>query len=132
MSMADQRHIAATFANHGLRCTRQRVAIYEALCAARTHPTADELHRRVGERLKGVSLATVYNTLDAFCSAGLVQKLPGAGSNGSSRFDANPDNHVHLRCHRSGTVSDLPDDIGRRLLEKIPREVLEDFRADYG
>lgn len=130
--MTDTRTIHELFNRRGLRCTRQRVAIYEALYAAQTHPTADELYRAVGARVEGVSLATVYNTLEAFCQAGLVQKLPGAGANGSARFDANPDNHVHLRCHASGTVADLPDEIGNRLLSRIPPEALDELRELYG
>jgi Fur family transcriptional regulator, peroxide stress response regulator len=130
--MPDTQPIQKMFARHGLRCTRQRVAIYEALYATRNHPTADELYRVVCDRMSGISLATVYNTLEAFCQAGLVQKLPGAGVNGSARFDANPDNHVHLCCHKSGTVADLPDDVGRRLLDRIPAEALQEFRELYG
>ena len=130
--MPQTQPIQHMFSRHGLRCTRQRIAIYEALYAARNHPTADDLYRVVSERIEGVSLATVYNTLEAFCQAGLVQKLPGAGANGSARFDANPDNHVHLRCHGSGTVADLPEDVGQRLLARIPNDALEELRELYG
>jgi len=130
--MSDTHSIHDLFSRRGLRCTRQRVAIYEALYAAHVHPTADELYRAVSDRMDGVSLATVYNTLEALCHAGLVQKLPGAGSNGSARFDANPENHVHLRCHASGTVADLPDEVGERLLSKIPPETLEELRELSG
>src|SRR5699024_212410 len=96
------------FEEHGLRCTQQRAAVYAALAGSMDHPTADELHRQVSGELAGVSLATVYNTLEAFCRAGLVQKLPGAGDNGSARYDAVRENHLHLRCRKSGAVADVP------------------------
>jgi len=124
--------IQLIFSKHGLRCTRQRVAIYKALQATRTHPTADELYKDVSSQVEGMSLATVYNTLEALCAAGLVQKLHGAGHNGSARFDANPANHVHLRCHKSGSVADLPDDVAERLLAKLPQSVIDEVRDLYG
>lgn len=120
------------FSTHGLRCTRQRKALYEALADARNHPTADELHRQVADRLEGVSLATVYNTLEAFCQAGLVQKLPGAGANGSARFDAVRDDHLHTRCRRTGAVADVPPELSRQILDRIPDAVLKDLEARLG
>jgi len=78
MTKVDEHSVQALFAEHGLRCTQQRVALYQALAMTEAHPTADELHRWVSERLPGVSVATVYNCLEAFCKAGIVQKLPPA------------------------------------------------------
>lgn len=125
-------HIEVLFADHNLRCTRQRKAIYAALEATREHPTADDLFRDVGRDVPGMSLATVYNTLEAFCRAGLVQKLPGAGLNGSARYDAVRDDHLHLRCRHSGDVADVPDDLGERLLQHLPREALDAIERRLG
>ncbi len=118
--MSDQ--IDTLFASRGLRCTRQRKALYQALAASRAHPTADDLFREVSVSVEGISLATVYNTLEAFCQAGLVQKLPGAGTNGSSRYDAVRGDHLHMRCRHTGAVDDVPADISREILERIPPE----------
>ncbi len=133
--------IARLFGRHGLRCTRQRRAIYMALAGTKTHPTADELYRRVQEQIDGLSLATVYNSLEAFCDAGLAMKLPANGSarrgGGSARYDATVDEHLHVRCMQSGRVADVPDELGRRLLQHIPGEVVEElgralgFRVDH-
>lgn len=125
---------AQLFASHGLRCTRQRVAIYDALAASREHPTADELYRQVVERCQncGVSLATVYNTLEAFCRAGLAHKLAGAGENGSARYDAVRGNHLHMRCEETGTVADVPDDLGQQILHHIPPRVLAELESKLG
>lgn len=124
--------IESLFAQRGLRCTRQRKALYEALSATRTHPTADELFRSVGASVSGMSLATVYNTLEAFCDAGLVQKIPGAGVNGSARYDATCDNHLHTRCERTGTVADVPHDISHQILDAIPEQILRDLEDRMG
>lgn len=124
--------IETLFAAHNLRCTRQRKAIYAALEASREHPTADDLFRCVGHDMPGVSLATVYNTLEAFCHAGLVQKLPGAGANGSARFDAVREDHLHLRCRRTGQVADLPEDVGSQMLAHLPPDLLAEIERKTG
>lgn len=122
--------IAEVFAGHGLRCTRQRRALYEALSSTKAHPTADQLYRDVAPKVRGMSLATVYNTLEAFCNAGLAQKLHG--SNGSARYDAMVDNHIHARDERTGEVFDVPDEISHRLLDRIPQDILDQIEKDLG
>ena len=120
------------FAKHNLRCTKQRKAIYGALTASRCHPTADELYRAVQGQIPGVSLATVYNTLEAFNDAGLINKLPDAGLNGSARYDAHREPHTHLRDRCTGVVADAPDDISKIIFDHLPQEVLDTIRARTG
>ncbi len=123
---------AELFAQHNLRCTKQRTAIYRALTQTRCHPTADELYRQVQGQLPGVSLATVYNTLEAFNDAGLILKLPDAGSNGSARYDAHRQPHTHLRDRCTGKVADAPDDISQLILDNLPQHVLDTIRDRMG
>eukprot|EP00752_Nemacystus_decipiens_P014419 g12828.t1 len=127
----DNQH-AELFAKHNLRCTKQRKAIYSALTETRCHPTADELYRTVQNDLPGVSLATVYNTLEAFNDAGLILKLPDAGSNGSARYDAHRSPHTHLRDRCTGKVADAPDDISQLILDHVPQHVLDTIRDRTG
>ena len=47
-----------------------------------------------GSKDRRVSLATVYNTLRAFCYAGLLQEVTVDGSR--SYFDTNTHDHPHL------------------------------------
>jgi len=123
---------AKLFAQHNLRCTKQRRAIYGALTASRCHPTADELYRQVLDTLPGVSLATVYNTLEAFTDAGMITKLPDAGHNGSARYDAHSEPHTHLRDRCTGVVADAPDDISKMILDHVPQQVLDTIRERTG
>ncbi|MCC7205281.1 MAG: transcriptional repressor [Phycisphaeraceae bacterium] len=124
------------FTRHGLRHTRQRQAIYEALAATKEHPTADELFRMVSPRTPGLSLATVYNTLEAFCEVGLAMRIAstsnGKRGTGSARYDATVDNHLHLRCQQTGAVIDVPDELSQRLLDRIPSELLAELEAKLG
>lgn len=130
------------FATHGLRCTRQRLAIYQALAATQKHPTVEELFRTVSNRIRGMSLATVYNTVEAFCQVGLALKLPGRSAlggsnghrkgNGPARYDAAVNNHIHLRCLKSGAVMDLPEELGQSLLERLGDDLLRQIEQQTG
>ena len=114
------------FETHSLRCTCQRLALYDALKASMNHPTAEELYRVVKSQEHGrLSLATVYNTLEALCKVGLARKLPT--TNGCCRFDANPDEHSHVRLRDTGEIRDLPAELSERLVEALPREVLNEI-----
>lgn len=89
----------------GLRLTPQRRAVIDVLAGDTSHPLAEDVARRVTERMPGVSLSTVYKTLHEFASIGLVREL---GMPGAMRFDADPSAHAHLVCDDCGTVVDVP------------------------
>ena len=118
------------FARHGLRCTKQRMEVYNALAETTSHPTAEELYSVVRDRQPGVSLATVYNTLEVLNRHGLCRRLPSAGSRGC-RFDADLGDHVHITAD-CGEVRDVPEDLGARLLDSIPRELLREVEERVG
>jgi Fur family iron response transcriptional regulator len=72
------------------------------------HVTAESLFeasRDAGER---VSLATVYNTLRAFCDAGLMREVTVDGS--KSYFDTRIDDHPHFYWEDTATLTDAPAD----------------------
>jgi len=125
-------HVKRIFADHGLRCTQQRICLYESLAHSDQHPTADELYKVVSRQLPSISLATVYNTLEAFCDVGLAQRLPGVGTNGSARFDAMCHNHLHLRDQQTGAVVDVPEPLSREVLDRIPEHVLDELESKLG
>ena len=118
------------FTRHGLRCTRQRTIVYEALRGTDTHPTAEELHRMVSGGEDRLSLATVYNTLEALESAGLLRRLPT--EDGSARFDADTRPHAHVHLQDTGESVDVPEELGESLMRHVPREVLERLEATLG
>ncbi|MCL7938046.1 MAG: transcriptional repressor [marine benthic group bacterium] len=89
----------------GHRCTPQREAVWEVLNGMRTHPTAEEIFRAVRERVPAISLATVYNALESFESAGVCQKL--TQGEGAARYDARTEAHHHLQCVDCGRLFDV-------------------------
>ena len=97
---------AADLAAHGLRATRQRIALLQLLRRARNHPTAAVLHRRVLKQVPNVSLKTVYDALDSLVNAGLAGCVTDAGA--PYHYEANPTPHYHALCRICGSLIDVP------------------------
>ncbi|MBV9127215.1 MAG: transcriptional repressor [Verrucomicrobia bacterium] len=93
----------------GLRLTRQRREVYEALLHAADHPSAVQVFARVRQRVPSISLATVYNCLETLAKSGLVRQV--TLDRGAARFCANRRQHGHFFCTHCGRVQDvdLPD-----------------------
>ncbi len=119
------------FADHDLRCTCQRVALYETLRSCCCHPTAEQLHRLVSDSCDShISLATVYNTLEVLCNAGLARRL--SQPNGCCRFDAGVEDHLHVWIPETDTIEDVPHDLSQRLMANLPEEVLQEIESTLG
>ncbi len=91
-----------------LRPTRQRMILAGLLVGdgENRHVTAESLHSAVGQSDEKVSLATVYNTLRAFCAAGLMQEVVVDGS--KSYFDTRMDDHPHFFWEDTHELTDAP------------------------
>lgn len=94
----------------GLRPTRQRLALAKLLVGDGNdrHVTAESLFAAASNCEESVSLATVYNTLRAFCDAGLMREITVDGS--KSYFDTNTSNHPHFYWEDSTEITDAPAD----------------------
>jgi Fur family peroxide stress response transcriptional regulator len=106
--------------NSGHRFTEQRAAVYRYLANTDVHPTADEVLVAVRRNLPGISLATVYKSLETLVGCGLAVKLTYADH--SSRYDGRTDPHHHARCVVCGRVIDLAGDISRAEIEALRNE----------
>jgi Fur family iron response transcriptional regulator len=97
-------------AGANLRPTRQRLCLAELLVGdgQNRHVTAESLHRATADADMPVSLATVYNTLRAFCDAGLVNEITVDGTR--SYFDTRTDDHPHFFWEEDGRLTDAPTD----------------------
>lgn len=115
----------------GLRCTRQRELVYGALCETAMHPTAEELLGTVRRADKGISLATVYNTLEALCECGLVQRRASEDGLGACRFDATVEPHAHVLLD-DGRLMDVPREISERLVGSIDEGAMDDLARALG
>jgi Fur family iron response transcriptional regulator len=92
----------------GLRPTRQRLALASLLVGdgQNRHVTAEGLFAAAATAGEKVSLATVYNTLRAFCEAGLMNEIVVDGAR--SYFDTRMDDHPHFYWEDSHSLTDAP------------------------
>ena len=92
----------------GMRHTRQRLALAELLIGdgGNRHVTAESLAGACKGSGYSVSLATIYNTLRAFCAAGLMREIVVDGAR--SYFDTRTDDHPHFFWEDDGTLADAP------------------------
>jgi Fe2+ or Zn2+ uptake regulation protein len=90
----------------GLRVTRPRLAVLEAL-AAQPHAETATVIDAVRTTIPSVSHQAVYDCLAALTTAGVVRRFQPAGS--VARYELKRgDNHHHLVCRGCGEVTDVP------------------------
>lgn len=94
----------------GMRVTRPRVAVMQAL-AGEPHASADTVLARVQEDSgRGISRQAVYDVLHALADAGLVRRVL-VGTAARYELDTH-DNHHHLLCRGCGALLDVPCAVG--------------------
>ena len=100
----------------GLRATPQREHVYNVLLEKLDHPTAEEVFIRAKHGMPDISMATVYNCLDALVQCGLVRQVQL--DRGATRFCPNMREHGHFYCNDCDTVFDvdLPEKPEPRIL----------------
>jgi Fe2+ or Zn2+ uptake regulation protein len=89
----------------GLRITPQREHVYEVLLGKADHPTAEEVFIRAKKGMPEISMATVYNCLDALVSCGLVRQVNHDRE--ATRFCSNMQPHHHFYCDRCEEAYDI-------------------------
>ena len=92
-------------ADRGFRFTPQRLHVYDVLTKTRDHPTAEEVFLRAKRGLPQISMATVYNCLDALVKSGLAREV--AMERGAARFCPNMKDHCHFYCEQCEQVFDI-------------------------
>ena len=111
----------------GLRMTRQRQEIYRILIEQRNHPTANEVFMRAKDRLPNISLATVYNCLEALVQHGIIRQVNFERE--SSRYCPNLHEHGHFHDAATGVIHDVDFKPGISLADVLnlpPGAVIQD------
>ena len=117
---------ATELAAHGLRATRQRLAVLEVLRRSRSHPTASDVFRQLRREQPSISLKTVYDALDVLVNAGLAACVTDAGA--PYRYEANAAPHYHAHCRVCGSLADLPAKADGHIRGRTP--LPEGFEVD--
>ena len=118
----------------GIKRSRQREHIYQALRETREHPTAEWVFERVREAMPRISLGTVYRNLHVLTKQGKVRELDFG--EGTKRYDACMAPHYHFMCEVCGEVKDLEipalQDINDRIQQLVPERIREHKLDFYG
>lgn len=104
----------------GMRYTKQREHIFNILMDKRDHPTADEVFLRARRKMSSISLATVYNCLDALVECDLVRQVHVERE--STRYCPNLSEHAHFHCEKTGQIYDieLPESLREDIISQLP------------
>jgi len=97
-------HIIQSIRTRGGKVTPQRLAVYQALEADTSHPSADAIYERVRKLMPTVSLATVYKTLNELVALGELRRFDVAGV---SHFDTRTDPHAEVVCLNCNLIMDI-------------------------
>ncbi len=92
-------------ATSGFRFTPQRQHVYNVLIDKRDHPTVEEVFMRSKQGMPDISMATVYNCLDALVKCGLVRHVNL--DRAATRYCPNMKEHVHFYCDDCGGIYDI-------------------------
>ena len=112
----------------GVRLTDQRKVIAQVMSdskeryGSKDHPDVDELHKRVSEIDKKISIATVYRTVKLFEESGIVEKHDFKG--GKARYEKSPEeHHDHLIDINSGEIIEFVNKEIEILQNKVAKKL---------
>ena len=91
-----------------LRPTKQRLKICQFLFDRKKtfHFTVETLNKKMNKNgVANVSLATIYNTVEAFCNAGYLKEI--LTSKNKSYYDTNIKSHHHFYDEGSKELTDI-------------------------
>ena len=104
----------------GVRLTDQRKVIAQVMSESKDHPDVDELHKRVNEIDKNISIATVYRTVKLFEEAGIIERHDF--KEGKSRYEPlTEEHHDHLIDIKTGEIIEFVD----KDIEELQKKVAE-------
>ena len=118
--------IKTQFKELGIKTTIPRVVIYQSLKKFAHHPSAEEIYQGIQKKYPGVSIATVYKTLDMLVQNGLAHKV--VTDEDKVRYDARTDQHIHLYCNKTKKIVDYEDhNLEQLILEYLHKNEIPGF-----
>ena len=115
----------------GLRATRPRAAVLDALADEAGHLSAEDLTSVLAARDMRFARASIYNVLDDLAAAGLVM-LADAGP-GRALYEVADEWHHHFVCRECKRVTDVACVADARpcLQATLPRAVIDEAQIIF-
>ncbi|MFQ5767546.1 MAG: Fur family transcriptional regulator [Acidobacteriota bacterium] len=128
LAVRRQREKAVAFLEHlrneGLKMTRERRLILEAICRLEGHFRPDDLLVYFKKTGVEISRATIYRTLEILTAAGLVirENFKGGGAHYERAHKVQGHaHHDHLYCTSCGAILEFHDEEIERLQDQVCR-----------
>lgn len=121
------------FKKHGLKVTKSRLAIYEALEKKEYPCTAEELSKDMKE--EDINLSTIYRTLNSFKEKGLVKLEVNEKKENVFSLEKDEDKHILVckKCHKRIPLNGCPYHSVNERIEKETGFLIEDQNTEiYG
>jgi Fur family transcriptional regulator, ferric uptake regulator len=104
----------------GLRHTKQRRAILDAVLTLGPHVDAETIAAQARKIDTSIGLATVYRTLQLMTGAGLLTERQFGRERSQFEFtDGSEEHHDHLICNQCGVIVEFVDNEIETLQEKV-------------
>jgi Fe2+ or Zn2+ uptake regulation protein len=116
----------------GLKLTPQRLAVLDVLIEKNLlHPSASLIYNEAKRRTKGISLSTVYFTLNEFSKHGIIKTLEFDKM--ENRYEGNLTDHINLVCKECHAITDyrIPIVIDSREVTRKTKFWVTDTRLEY-
>jgi Fur family peroxide stress response transcriptional regulator len=115
-----------TLKANGMKITPQRLMIFRCLEGNTSHPSAEEIYKKVKEVYPTVSFTTIYKTLETLRDLGEIAEL--TLDEERKHYDPNTETHHHIICSVCKKILDIFDDFSS--LIKVPNAVKKDYTVD--
>lgn len=103
----------------GLRHTRQRQLVWDAVQRLGGHCTADEISAQVERAQPGFARSTVYRALEALAASGLLHAV--RLGDGPIRYETATEDHQHAVCQVCQSIFHIEHELVRELEEHLER-----------
>jgi len=116
----------------GLKLTLQRLAVIDVLVENNLlHPSARLIYNEAKTKVRGLSLSTVYYTLNELSRHGIIKMLEFDKM--ENRYEGNVTDHINLVCKECHGITDYssPIVIDPREVTKRTRFWVTDTRLEY-
>ena len=109
-----------------LRKTPERYAILAKAIELSAHFDVEQLYNALESEGYHVSRATVYNTLELLCEAGILNRHIFATN--LARYEVARGSHLHLICRKCGKIKEIDDPL---LTRSLLEHQYEGFHPEY-
>ena len=109
--------------SHGMKITPQRLMIFKVLENNTSHPSAENVYKKVKRIYPNVSFTTIYKTLETLRELGEVREF--TIDDDRKHYDPNTSIHHHVICSTCKRILDVFEDFTPHV--KLPASVKKDY-----